>query len=184
MGFTWLVRSDTFFYRKGHKVSTKGAKFGTGTFGRAQFNWSQERFLIPLRSMTIDMNCFYDGVPSLRCATFGMTGAREGWSGRRGGAAANDKNSSLTPLRCVRDDRRSLVLGEGLAGREIPLCVRNRRRPANPLFFSQWRRVMPNGVRHLFHFPSSEKCSEESLSFYFPFSGKMVYFAVLIISNC
>jgi len=47
-----------------------------------------------------DMNCFYDGVPSLRCAAFGMTCAREDWK-------------------------------IGLAGREIPLCVRNRRRPAN-----------------------------------------------------
>ena len=36
--------------------------------------------------VTNDMNCFYDGVPSLRCAAFGMTGVREDWewsSGRR-----------------------------------------------------------------------------------------------------
>ena len=34
-----------------------------------------EPFGVP-HCVTNDMNCFYDGVPSLRCATFGMIDVR------------------------------------------------------------------------------------------------------------
>jgi len=33
---------------------------------------ANDKFQIP-HCVTNDMNCFYDGVPSLRCAAFGMT---------------------------------------------------------------------------------------------------------------
>ena len=44
-------------------------------------------------SATNDINCFYDGVPSLRCATFGMTGARKYWDWSSGRLRRPDDQS-------------------------------------------------------------------------------------------
>ena len=78
-------------------------------------------------AVTNDMNCFYDGVPSLRCAVLPMTSLEKRF---------------LTPLRYVRNDRRALGLGG--SGRRGGAAA-----PQTTPFFLKQRRVIPNAVRNL-----------------------------------